>query len=534
MNFMVILEIFGGLSIFLYGIHILSDGLKKASSSNVKKILAKGTSNPFAGTFVGIGATALIQSSSATTVLTVGFVNAGLMKLSQAIGIIYGANIGTTVTGQIMAFKISDYALLFVIIGAILNIFTKKAYLKNIGAFLMGLGFIFFGMHMMKGGVGPLKHSQEFKDFFVRFSHNPILAVLTGMVLTMVLQSSSATVGIVITLAAEGLIDLHAAIPLIMGDNIGTCITASLASIGTNLTARRTAAAHFGFNIIGTLIVLILLPIYKNIIVLTADSLERQVANAHTIFNVVNALIFLPFTKWYTQLIEFIVKGKTKKSNKKTKYLSNNLFETPAVAIDAVRKEISRSLDYSKTSLDICHNVLLNKKSKSLEIILENEDIVDILQYEVTQYLIEFTSLDLNKHDASLVPNLLHAINDSERIGDHCENLYQIIKRMKNQDVNFAKTEVEQFDKIIIQLLEFMNWLIPVLDDIEYFDIETAKKYEYKINELRDLYRKHYYELIKNEKEDPTYASIYYDLILNFEKVGDHLLNIAEAFWYYE
>ncbi|MEJ2663674.1 MAG: Na/Pi symporter, partial [Spirochaetia bacterium] len=279
-SFENIFLIIGGLGIFLFGINMLTSALKNLSSETIRNILHKATSVPLLGTITGLAATALIQSSSATTVLTVGFVNAGLMQLKQAVSVVFGANIGTTVTGQLMAFKVSEYALPFLFIGVLIYIFSKKDSLKSIGALITGFAMIFFGMELMSQGVVPLRNSAAVMKVFHDFAYNPLLGVLAGMVITMILQSSSATVGLVLTLVGAGLINLDGAIPIILGDNIGTCITAALASIGTNLAAKRTAVAHFGFNIIGTLIVVAMLPLYKILILATSSDPVRQAANA--------------------------------------------------------------------------------------------------------------------------------------------------------------------------------------------------------------------------------------------------------------
>ncbi len=293
----------GGLGLFLYGIHIMSDALQKVAGDKMRKILGIITNKAFFGLLAGAGITSIIQSSSATTVMVIGFVNAGLMTLKQAVGVIFGANIGTTITAQLIAFKITHYVLPIIGIGFALHFFSKKRMPKQVGMVIFGFGLLLLGLSIMTDTVRFLRSSQAVEDIFVNFSRTPILGVLAGMIVTVIVQSSSATVGITMALGMGGLIDINAAIPLLLGDNIGTCVTGMLASIGTNVGARRAAVAHVLFNITGTAIVLLLLPAYKALVMYTANDIGRQIANAHTLFNVINAFLFLPFTGAYARLM---------------------------------------------------------------------------------------------------------------------------------------------------------------------------------------------------------------------------------------
>jgi phosphate:Na+ symporter len=522
--------IIGGLGIFLYGINMLTDALKRLSSETIRNILHKATSFPLFGTMTGIAATALIQSSSATTVLTVGFVNAGLMNLKQAVSVIFGANIGTTVTGQLMAFKVSQYALPFLFIGILLYIFAKKDSIKGIGALIMGFAMIFFGMHLMSQGVAPLKESEMVMDVFQNFSHNPILGVAAGMIITILLQSSSATVGLVLTLVGSGLINLDGAIPIILGDNVGTCFTAALASIGTNLAAKRTALAHFGFNIIGTVIVVALLPLYKSLILITSTDVVRQAANAHTIFNVLNTLLFLPFTTLYTKLIELIIPGVVKVKQERAIYLNKNLLFTPPIAFEAVHKEMSRALKLSDESLTEINRILSANDYQKIELLKTNEEIIDNIQFDITKFLVELSRKELTKNYADSIPKILHSINDIERIGDHGESMFYILNRKKKLKIEFPETYLHNLLLMLQGVQEFQHLIIEYVEQKQEVNIKKAYEYENRINKQKRKFQEVYFAEYAEQAEHALNGMVYYDILINFEKIGDHLINIAEAY----
>ncbi|NMC68305.1 MAG: Na/Pi cotransporter family protein [Spirochaetales bacterium] len=525
----------GGLALFLLGINYFSDSLKKLSSHQIKLILEKVTSSPLSGTLVGLSVTALIQSSSATTVLTVGFVNSGLMNLSQAIGIIYGANIGTTITAQIMAFNIADYALPILTIGIFVMIFARKDLVKNIATLLVGFGLLFYGMLMMKNAIMPFKNSPELVNIFIKFSYHPILGVLAGMIVTMIIQSSSATVGLTLALIQGGLLTIDSAIPIILGDNIGTCITALLAALGGNISAKRVAAAHFGFNIIGTIWALILLVPYKNVVflftkyvTLTTDPV-RQAANAHTLFNITNTLLFLPFTKYYTEFIEFIFKGKIEVKEDSAIYLDKNLLKSPYTALEAIVKEINRGLTLSYNGLLQFKNTIITKPSKqNLDILLKNEKILDNIQYEITNYITLIANIEAGEKVSNAIPLILHATNDLERIGDHQQNIYNIYKRYSALSINLPEGVTNKLITIVDKILEFILFISDKLEKNLEIELEIAHKYESEINNLRNSFQNDYYLLLQEFKNNSSISTILYDYVLNLEKIGDHLMNISE------
>jgi|YNPMSStandDraft_2_1061718.scaffolds.fasta_scaffold00014_15 phosphate:Na+ symporter len=521
----------GGLGIFFLGITNFSESLKKISSSKIKDFLSKVTSSTLSGTFVGLIVTAIIQSSSATTVLTIGFVNAGLMSLTQAIGIVYGANNGTTVTAQIIAFKFDDIAPIIVFSGALIYLFGKNNRIKHVGNFLIGFGFIFIGMYFMKQGIKPWKDSEIFIKFFLNFSKKPILGVIVGLVITLILQSSSVTVGMVIALVSQGLLDLKGAVPIILGDNIGTCITAFLASIGAGINAKKVAYSHIFFNVFGSIVFLNILNPYIRLLSLTSSDPVRQAANSHTFFNVFNTILFLPFTKYYLKFINFLVKGKDDQKEKYTVYLDKNLLDNPEIALESVKKELLRGLNICKESMIIAKEFLENGNQKKLYILNENEYILDYMQYEINKYLVKLTEKELTKKESALLPKIIHATNDFERIGDHGQNLYNIFLRCMDNKIKLSDLNKNDLINMTNKIIEYIDFLIySCSNGDKNIDLNKAYTFEKEINNLRDLYKNNYYNVLKLENRDPVTSSIYYDIIINFEKIGDHLTNIAESF----
>lgn len=526
----IIFGIIGGLGLLIYGIRLMGEGLQRAAGDKLRNILKALTSTPFKGMFVGIGVTSLIQSSSAATVMTVGFVNAGLMTLKQALGVIFGANIGTTVTAQIVAFKLTQYALPAIGIGFFINLFVKKRFWKNLGLFIFGFGILFLGLNIMTSVVKPFGQSETARHFFITFSKNPILGVLTGMLVTFICQSSSATVGMVIALASVGLLDLSSAIPLILGDNIGTCITAMLASINTNISARRSAIGHVLFNVIGTIIVLSLLPLYIKIISYTSTDVARQAANAHTLFNVVNAMIFLPFTGLFANLITRIVPGKEEEAVELgPKYLEKHLINTPLVALDASTKEIIRMAKLAKSMVSDAMDGFLNSDVKALSHVDRKERAVDSLQEAITNYLMELTQVRLSPEQAKKIPALLHSVNDIERIGDHSENLVELAERKIEQSLPFSDEAIAELKNMYSKIQDMCDKIIEALKTNKTEDAEVALEIEDEINRMTDILRQNHINRLGNGTCHVLSGIVFLDMVSNFEKIGDHLANVAEA-----
>ncbi|MFH1460065.1 MAG: Na/Pi cotransporter family protein [Candidatus Omnitrophota bacterium] len=529
----IIFGVIGGLGLFIYGIHLMGEGLQNASGDRLRRLLKILTKNRLMGAAVGTFITALIQSSSATTVMLVGFVNAGLMGLRQAIAVILGAHIGTTITGQIIAFKLTDYALPIIALGTILFLFVERRFWKFLGLFFLGFGILFLGLNIMTSGIKPLADNPAIKEIFINFSKNPFLGILTGAVLTAIFQSSSVTTGIIIGLGAMGLLELQAAIPLVFGCNIGTCITAVLASIGTTISARRTAFAHVLIQIMGAIIFFPTLFIFKGIFIrivgYTSVDIARQIANAHTIFNVANTLLFLPFVGLITKLVTKLVPGEDIIIDTQPKFLEKHLLHTPPIAIDASVKEIIRMTGISCSMFNDAMQGFLSQDMKLLKFVPRKEKVVDNLQESITNYLMELMQKEISPEIAQKIPSLLHSVNDIERIGDHSENLTELSERKITLDLPFT-TEAQEELKEMFSLVEKMGKVtINSLDTNDPEEAQAVLKLENQVDQLTFKLRENHISRLSQKKCNVLSGIIFLDMVSNFEKIGDHLTNVAQA-----
>jgi len=531
----IIFSIVGGLGLFIYGLHLMGDGLQRVAGNKLRQTLKFLTASPLRGILVGTGITALIQSSSATTVMVVGFVNAGLMNLGQSIGVIMGANIGTTITAQLIAFNITKYALPAIGVGLGLNLFGRRKVVKDIGQFLLGFGLLFLGFQIMKSPMLPLRQSGVLENLFVHFSNNHFLALLAGMIVTMIIQSSSATIGIVMALVVAGL-SFGAAIPILLGCNIGTCITVALASIGTTISARRSALVHIIFNVVGAMLIFSILPFYTNFVQwLTSllsfgtPAVDREIANAHTIFNILNTIIFLPFIVVLVKVVKKVVPGEDKIAEGGPRYLEEHLLNTPSVAIDQAKKEIVRMLSIARQMVKDGVNGFLNKDRRVLARVAPQETAVDNLQEAITHYLVKISERDLTSRQAEQLPALMHSVNDTERIGDHAENLVELAERTIDRKLPFTLTAVNE-------VRQFYNRLDNMIENtsraFETNDSGLAKQVLQQEEQINTLYSRLRQNHIQRLNEGQCYVLsgiVFLDFLNNFEKMGDHLSNIAEA-----
>lgn len=526
----LIFGILGGLGLFIYGIREMSEGLHKASGQKMRKIMHSLTGGPKRGVLVGTGITSLIQSSSATTVMVVGFVNAGLMTLTQALGVIFGANIGTTITAQLIAFKLTDYALPIIGISMIMLLVTKRRIYKNIGEFLLGFGILFLGLSILTEIVKPLGTSPVFNEILLRFSNNPFLGVLAGAVVTAIFQSSSVTTGMILGLSMANLIDLKAALSLILGCNIGTCVTAIIASIGTNIGAKRAAIAHVVFNIVGVLIFLPFLGPFRRLISLTSTNVTREIANAHTLFNVINTLIFIPLIPLFAKLLTRFVKGKEEEEVEYLpKYLEKYLLNTPPIAIEASVKEIVRTLGLTKKMVDISMNSFFNNDLGSLEKITRREEAVDSLREAITGYLVELMQNELGQEESRKIPALIHAINDVERIGDHAENLRDLAEQKIENRLAFSPVALEEIKRMYDEVSKMINCSVNALKNNDSNEAKFIMEEECQINLMRDRLKNNHTKRLEEGKCNVLSGVVFLDVISNFEKIGDHLNNVAQA-----
>ncbi len=545
--------LFGGLGLFLFGMKVMSEGLQKVAGDRMRKILAALTNNRIIGTLVGLAVTAIIQSSSATTVMVVGFVNAGLMSLVQAIGVVLGANIGTTITAQLIAFKITKFALPAIGLGAGLKLFAGSKRWVYIGEVVLGFGLLFFGLDIMKNAFDPLKGSQEFREFFLLIGDNHLLGVLLGTILTMIVQSSSATLGITIALATSGLLSFEASVALILGENIGTTITANLAAIGTNLAARRTALAHFLFNVIGVIYMLLLFPFFLKVVTIMTPGdpdlviqtqqqaaqyaaaigdkpfIARHIANTHSLFNIINVLIFLPLVGLLAKLTTLLIRGKEEEMEFHLKYIDNRVLNTPPIALGQARAETKRMAQIAKEMLDETSLFLQDQDEKRIAPLEKKEEMVDLLQKEITDFLVALSQKSITQETSRDIASMMHMVNDLERVGDHCENLWQLGLRKKNQKVPFSEVAVQEIQELAERTKVFLEFVIGALGRGDTTLMQKAEQMENSVDELEESLRNnHIYRL--NTGECSVHPGlIFIDMLHNFEKIGDHTYNVAKA-----
>ena len=526
---------------FLFGMHMMSDGLKATSSQRVKKILTLLTKNRIVGVLLGSALTALIQSSSGMTVITVGLVNSGLLTLRQAIGVVMGANIGTTFTAWLVSFigvfKIADYALLFVGIGFFMTLLPKGSGHRDRGQILIGLGLLFLGLDFMKDAFHPLRESQAVLNTFQSLSQYPILAVIIGALVTILLQSSSATIAIVQLLAFQGLIDFSAAVPLVLGDNIGTTITAELASINTNTNAIRTARAHTMFNVIGVTIMmpLVILGIYQNLVTyivpgeLSAANVMIHIAVSHSTFNILNTIIMLPLIKYLEKIAILLSPKEKSKFNGSPVYLDRRLLTSPAAALFQARKEMLRMAEMARDALEMSFNAFINKDSKDFKRLSEIEDAIDNLQEEITGFLVDVSQQKLDEAQSDELPVWLHSVNDLERIGDHTENMVELTQRAIRLNTNLTEDARLELVTLYSKLLEMGDLLILAIMNSDRDKGYKALACEDKINLLYIEFRDSQIQRLNAGQCKPYDGIIFIDVLNNLEKIGDHLTNIAQA-----
>jgi phosphate:Na+ symporter len=542
----MIFGVAGGLGLFLFGMIQMSEGLKKAAGTKLKNILESMTKNRIIGCLVGAGITALIQSSSAATVMVVGFVNAGLLTLKQAISVIIGTNIGTTATAWLVSisgfeFKITSYALPAIAVGFGMQIFGRTRRVKNIGEIILGFGILFIGIDFMKGAFDGLEDSTGTQAFFVKIANQPLLAILGGMVVTMLIQSSSAAVASIQLLAmskafgTDWAVALNVSIPFILGSNIGTTITAQLAAFRANLNARRAAWAHTMFNVIGALIcVWFIGPIGKlvNVIApweLGPTTIAASIAIAHTTIKVFEAVFFLPLTGVLEKIAVKIVREKLGDLVVRPTVLERHLLETPELAIDQARREIVRMARTSKRAVRLAIEGLIEKNGRKLGMARTTEDVIDTLQYEITSYLAALSTKELSVQMSAELPVWLHTINDLERVGDHAVNIVEVAERKIERKLSFSESAVDEATRLKMEAEQMCDYIIKALEDN---DIEAAKAAfvnEDNLNKMQIDFRRSHVQRMSEGICSPETGLIFIDLVDNVEKVGDHLNNIAQG-----
>ncbi|MBD1399285.1 Na/Pi cotransporter family protein [Pelovirga terrestris] len=552
-NQQLMFGLIGGLGLFLFGMKIMSEGLQKIAGEKMRQILSSLTSHRLVAALVGISVTALIQSSSATTVMVVGFVNAGLLSLMQAIGVILGVNIGSTITAQIIAFNVTQYALPAIGVGAALRLFSKKRRVSYLGEIVLGFGLVFLGLTIMRQGFDPLRTSEGFQQLFMLVGDYKSLGILIGTILTIITQSSIATLGLTLALATSGLISFEAGVALILGENIGTTITANISAIGTNIAARRAAFAHFLFNFIGVILMLIFFQLYLKLITsitpgeadfvvqtqAQADQyataigdkphIARYIANAHTLFNVINTLIFLPFIGVLAKLSTYFIRGEGRQEIVQVRFIDDRVLNTPPIAIGQARRETRRMAQLAFTMLEETNRFLDDNDLRRIPELEKNEATLDLLQQEIMNFLTKLSHRSISADTSEQIKKLMNIVDHLERIGDHCQTLWELNTRKINDKIKFSHTGANEVAGIADRTYEFLRFVIDAMEQDNQDIMQRSMEYEDSIDALEDSLRMNHITRLNTGECAVQPGLIFIDMLQCYEKIGDHTFKISDT-----
>lgn len=535
MSFTYVMGLLGGLALFLYGMQMMSTGLEVAAGNKMRVILEKLTANRFVGVLVGAVITAIIQSSSATTVMVVGFVNSGMMTLNQAIWIIMGANIGTTITGQLIALDVSEIAPLVVFLGVVAIVFLKNEKVKHVGEILAGIGVLFIGMDMMGSAMKPLADSESFVSILTKFE-NPLIGIVAGAIFTALIQSSSASVGILQTLAGSGVIGLQGAAFVLFGQNIGTCITAFLASVGTSRNAKRTTLIHIMFNVFGTVVFTILClatPIILMVEGWTPGNAPAQIANMHTMFNVVTTLLLLPVGTLLGKLATAILKDKREESEgMRVKYLldikhiNTEKLGASVICMEGIKKELIRMMDMTKDNVSEAFDAVIERNKEKYVLVKQQEEYVDFLNKEISKYITSTVSHETTKAGSQIFNSLFSITSNIERISDHAINIAGYSKMITDKSIVFSEDANSELIEMQVVCMKLFTTLLKKPEDVVVWHEKIACM-EQKIDDMTVQFRDNMYARIRSGKCSDEGSILFSEILTDFERIGDHALNIA-------
>ncbi|MDD3413224.1 MAG: Na/Pi cotransporter family protein [Lachnospiraceae bacterium] len=541
-NLKMLFNFLGGVGMFLYGLHIMAEGLQKTAGSRMKKLMGYLTNNRLLAVLVGTAITAVMQSSSATTVMVVGFVNAEILSLTQAVGVIMGANIGTTVTAWIVSmnelgslFKPEFFAPLVVGIAAFLILFTKSDRKKTYGELFIGFGLLFIGLSFMSSSIAPYKNAPIFSTVFETLGKNPILGILAGTAVTALIQSSSASVGILQTLAMNGVLAWNSVVYITLGQNIGTCITALISSAGAKRNAKRAAVIHLLFNVIGAVIAGIIMYIlfYFNTEWANSRITSVQISIFHTFFNVINTIILFPFAGKLVKMSEFIVRDKAEKNteedteNELLPHLDDRIMENPSFAVEQVEAEIVRMGNLATDQLRLSMDALLTISGKKAKKVLIIEETMDKTAHILTNYLVKVSGLSLTEKENQIVSNLFYAVNDIERIGDHCDNIAGMVLRMKDDDLEFSEKAIKELNQIYTKTIDAVIQANVAREFKDLKAVEITMQNEEVVDELEEMMRKGHIKRLSKHQCNAQSGIIFLAVITSLERIADHAVNLA-------
>lgn len=526
----------GGTALLMYGVSLMGDGLEKASGETMKKILTVLTGKVWTAFLVGIFVTAIVQSSTAVTVLTVGFVNSGLMQLRQAVGIIYGANIGTTITAQLMAFsfkfKLTDIALPILGVGFAIKNMSKNRKIKFFGQSIMGFGIMFLGLRILHDGIPFMEQSEAMKHFFTNYASRPIVGLLLGAVATAAVHSSAATIGLVMVLSQAGLLDLKTSLTIMLGTNIGTCITAQIASMTGNINARRTAWAHTLYNVIGVVLALIFMPVFMKVVIIVTEVFNSQgglsayIANTHTLFNSLNAVIFLPLTDYYVKFLEKLVKHNTKVYAEENS-LDKLLLNTPVAALQASRSELIRGMEYLKEMVIDVMDIAYTNNMEKMDNIVDREDRINKMQKDLTRYIVDLSRKKLTDSQSIVVPAIITSINNIERSGDRVIEIANLCQKKLNGQLDFtdeATAELKEVENILVKIIDLT---ILCLKEPKAERLEVVRELENKLDDLTEDFQENHIVRLNTGVCNVDAGVLFIDMIGHLERIGDHAYKIC-------
>lgn len=524
----IIVGLVGGLGLFLLGIDLMGEGLQKAAGERMRRFLELFTSHPLTAVATGAIVTALLQSSSTTTVMIVGFVNSGLMTLAQAAGTIMGSNIGTTITAQLVSFDIYSFALPFIGISALVHFFARKKILRHVGLGFLGFGLLLLGLGTMSSSVHPIREYEGFLNLLVTFGNMPLLGILAGAVFTIMLQNSAATTGLVIAFASQGIMGLPAALAVIVGANLGTCFTVILASVGANITAKRAALSHVLFNTFGVLLFIIFRNPFIKTIMFTSGTVARQVANAHTLFNIITALILFPLLPFFVKLVIALVPGESEIISMKPKFLDRRTLHTPAAVLSA-QQEAVRMGEAALIMVNQAVESFLEADLSPLEQIEQREELVNALEKEITAYLAEANQYSMDEAQARALTNLMHIVNDVERIGDHAINMIELTTLLNEGDWKISEAASSDLRSMYEVVSRISREAIEALFQHDEAGAKRLVADDDLVDELEKRYRSNHIERLNEGSCNPEVGVLFLDAVSNLERIADHAVNIAEA-----
>lgn len=526
----IALQVICGLGLFIYGMALMGEGLQKAAGKRLKEIVGSLTKSTFRGILVGAFVTMLIQSSSTTTVMVIGFVNARIMTLAQAVGVIMGANIGTTMTGFIIALNLGQYAPIVIALGTIFYVVGKKRSSKSVGQAILGFGLIFLGILTMEGGLKPLANNPMFMKFMAGLD-SPFLGLLFGVVATTILQSSSAAIGIMQAMGMQGMISLGTAFPILLGTNIGSTTTAALSSLGAHKTAKRAALIHFLFNVFGTVIFMTLFLLLRrpfvNFMEETFPYMPTQIAVSHLMFNLVCTILFYPFTKGFVRLADLMIKGSDREKGGVSIFLDERILATPSIALGQALKETERMGSFVSQSLEQVEGLIVDGKYPLYDVLMERENTINLMEREITSYLVQLSHASLSEAEHKDVDDLLYVINDIERVGDHVKNIAELAEDMQNENIHMTERAMEELRQMFSKCREAFGLS---MDAFVHRDPEHAMeviRIEERVDVMEEEFRANHIKRLANKYCDAPPGIIFLDCISNLERVSDHSNNIA-------